>query len=133
MSALLFLGLFNGLAFLPVLLAYVGPPAEVIPAHGAAAIRVEPSEQQQHRQKSSRRSKRAILEEDMPPRKPLSTIAEESHSHVSSSYGNNNASLGGSVDNGGGGTSFRVEPEVTLAIPTSSLVRFFTNTFDTIT
>ena len=38
LTALIVLGLFNGLVFLPVLLAFLGPPAEVIPADGGDAI-----------------------------------------------------------------------------------------------
>ena len=43
MTALIVLGVFNGLVFLPVLLLMVGPPPEVVPSSGGASVtRIEP-------------------------------------------------------------------------------------------
>ena len=62
LTALIVLGLFNGLVFLPVLLAFLGPPAEVIPADGGDAIAPPtpeaPAAARQHRlQPTTRRGK----------------------------------------------------------------------------
>ncbi len=108
LSALLALGLFDGLVFLPVLLSSVGPPAEVVPK-GEDKDRVSlppasPEPRHRYNTRSSSSRQKLHLSKPPPPHQngatrsgsdfapprrhnsdaSLSTIAEESHSYASS-------------------------------------------------
>ena len=142
--ALILLGLFNGLVFLPVLLVMVGPPSQVEPEGNADFLppaTPEPSpprfKLKPHKPKMSRSSEkkersydkkesRSSKESCNKPRRhnsevSLSTIAEESHSQDS-------MSSTGSLDQGpdpgsvhsslNGGTSVFLEPHITVETTT---------------
>ena len=138
--ALILLGLFNGLVFLPVLLVMVGPPSQVEPFGNADSLppaTPEPSpprfKLKPHKPKSSRsyekkelRSSSSNKESCQKPRRhnsevSLSTIAEESHSQASTS---SMSSLDqqqepGSVHSSlNGGTSVFLEPHITVETTT---------------
>ena len=137
--ALILLGLFNGLVFLPVLLVMVGPPSQVEPFSNADCLppaTPEPSpprfKLKPHKPKSSRSHEKRELrsssnkESCQKPRRhnsevSLSTIAEETQSQDSTS------SMGsldqhqepGSVHSSlNGGTSVFLEPHITVETTT---------------
>lgn len=139
--ALILLGLFNGLVFLPVLLVMVGPPSQVEPFSNADCLppaTPEPSpprfKLKPHKPKSSRSYEKRELrsssssnkESCQKPRRhnsevSLSTIAEETQSQDSTS------SMGsldqhqepGSVHSSlNGGTSVFLEPHITVETTT---------------
>jgi len=132
--ALILLGLFNGLVFLPVLLVIVGPPAHVVPSDNPDYLppcTPEPSpvrfKVKPPRVKSSSRSDRS--DHGFSSHKPkrhnsdisLSTIAEETHSHASSesvsSYEERDQDPG-SVQSSFNGTSVFLEPHITVETST---------------
>ena len=132
--ALILLGLFNGLVFLPVLLVIVGPPAHVIPSDHQDCLppcTPEPSpvrfKAKPPKVKSSSRSDRN--DHGFSSHKPrrhnsdisLSTIAEETHSHASSesvsSYDEREQDAG-SVQSSYNGTSVFLEPHITVETST---------------
>ena len=96
-TALLLLGIFNGLVFLPVLLIMVGPPAEVIPSGNGDSLAPPSPEVATSRKSGS--AKATFREPTASPFKignlnpvkkhhsdlSLSTIAEESGSYASNS------------------------------------------------
>lgn len=146
LSALLLIGTFNGLALLPVLLSYVGPPAEVVPHDGDDHVTLPSPEQTRASSSNKRRPRLHLTPRDvskrhsgvktrssssnenaftvLPPRRhnsdaSLSTIAEESNSYVSSSQSsanNNNASDLARSYNGA--TSVSVDPEIIVETTT---------------
>lgn len=129
MLALVILGLFNGLAFFPVLLVILGPPAQIIPTSGDGsslppltpptptarfkARPVKPTKFEQRSQKVPRRHNSDLS---------LSTIAEESHSQHSTNSCSSNSSGGcgdpGSVQSSLNGTSVFLEPHITVETST---------------
>ena len=138
--ALILLGLFNGLVFLPVLLVMVGPPSQVEPFSNADCLppaTPEPSpprfKLKPHKPKSSRshekrelRSSSSNKESCQKPRRhnsevSLSTIAEETQSQDStSSMGSLDqqqepSSVHSSLN---GGTSVFLEPHITVETTT---------------
>ena len=138
--ALILLGLFNGLVFLPVLLVMVGPPSQVEPFSNADCLppaTPEPSpprfKLKPHKPKSSRsyekkelRSSSSNKESCQKPRRhnsevSLSTIAEETHSQDSTSsmssldQQQDPSSVHSSLN---GGTSVFLEPHITVETTT---------------
>ena len=138
--ALILLGLFNGLVFLPVLLVMVGPPSQVEPFGNADSLppaTPEPSpprfKLKPHKPKSSRsyekkelRSSSSNKESCQKPRRhnsevSLSTIAEETHSQDSTSSMSSldqqqePSSVHSSLN---GGTSVFLEPHITVETTT---------------
>ena len=139
--ALILLGLFNGLVFLPVLLVMVGPPSQVEPFSNADCLppaTPEPSpprfKLKPHKPKSSRSHEKRELrsssssnkESCQKPRRhnsevSLSTIAEETQSQDStSSMGSLDqqqepSSVHSSLN---GGTSVFLEPHITVETTT---------------
>merc|ERR1719483_496790 len=135
LAALILLGLFNGLVFLPVLLVIVGPPAHVIPSDHQDCLppcTPEPSpvrfKAKPPKVKSSSRSDRG--DHGFSSHKPkrhnsdisLSTIAEETHSHASSesvsSCSEDRDNDPGSVQSSFNGTSVFLEPHITVETST---------------
>ena len=133
--ALILLGLFNGLVFLPVLLVIVGPPAQVVPSDNSDQLppcTPEPSpvrfKVKPPKVKSSSRSDRG--DHGFSSHKPkrhnsdisLSTIAEETHSHASSesvsSCSEDRDNDPGSVQSSFNGTSVFLEPHITVETST---------------
>lgn len=90
LSALVLLGLLNGLFFLPILLSLVGPPAEVIPADGEDRIATPTPEASPCLERCSR------------GRGSDSTMSGSSKMH-GRGEGNNNNNNNSSSSNGGGG------------------------------
>ena len=132
--ALILLGLFNGLVFLPVLLVIVGPPAHVVPSDDHNCLppcTPEPSpvrfKVKPPKMKSTSRSDRS--DHGLSSHKPrrhnsdisLSTIAEETHSHASSdsvsSYEDRDQDPS-SVRSSLNGTSVFLEPHITVETST---------------
>jgi patched 1 protein len=137
--ALILLGLFNGLVFLPVLLVMVGPPSQVEPSGDADCLppaTPEPSpprfKLKPHRPKLSsgrkeekKESCRSSKESSHKPKRhnsevSLSTIAEESQSQDSvSSMGSLDQQDPCSVQSSlNGGTSVFLEPVITVETTT---------------
>jgi len=130
--ALILLGLFNGLIFLPVLLVIVGPPAHVIPADSHDCLppcTPEPSPVRFKAKPPKLKSSSSRGDHGFSSHKPrrhnsdisLSTIAEETHSHASSesvsSYESRDQDPG-SVQSSYNGTSVFLEPHITVETST---------------
>merc|ERR1719228_2694316 len=132
--ALILLGLFNGLVFLPVLLVMVGPPAHVVPSENQDSLppcTPEPSpakfKAKPPKVRSSSRSDHGFSGHK-PKRHnsdiSLSTIAEETHSHASSESSSSSRSSEdrdqdpGSVQSSFNGTSVFLEPHITVETST---------------
>merc|ERR1719195_1139364 len=137
--ALILLGLFNGLVFLPVLLVMVGPPSQVEPFSNGDSLppaTPEPSpprfKLKPHKPKSSRSYEKKEIrsqstkEISQKPRRhnseaSLSTIAEETHSQDSTSSMSSldqqpePSSVQSSLN---GGTSVFLEPHITVETTT---------------
>lgn len=119
------LGVFNGLIFLPVFLAFLGPPGDVIPNESSEAI-APPTPDVSHNKKNGQRPRIHIKNNPQRPMSQplskrhnsdlsLSTIDEESQSYQTSSQSDQQAS---NPVNIGGGTSVFLEPEVVVETTT---------------
>ena len=139
--ALILLGLFNGLVFLPVLLVMVGPPSQVEPFSNADCLPPatpepspprfklkphKPKSSRSHEKRELRSSSSSTKESCQKPRRhnsevSLSTIAEETQSQDStSSMGSLDqqqepSSVHSSLN---GGTSVFLEPHITVETTT---------------
>eukprot|EP00094_Tigriopus_californicus_P007961 TCALIF_07663-PA protein Name:"Similar to ptc Protein patched (Drosophila melanogaster)" AED:0.10 eAED:0.11 QI:0/0.58/0.61/0.92/0.41/0.76/13/146/1111 len=125
LTAMIVLGVFNGLIFLPVFLAFLGPPGDVIPNESSEAI-APPTPDVSHNNKKNGQRPRIHIKNN--PQRPmpqplskrhnsdlsLSTIDEESQSYHTSSQ----SDQGGNPINIGGGTSVFLEPEVVVETTT---------------
>lgn len=137
--ALILLGLFNGLVFLPVLLVIVGPPAHVVPTDNQDSLppctpepapvkfKVKPPKVRPCSGSSRSEKSDHSLGSHKPRRHnsdiSLSTIAEETHSHASSadsvsSYSDREQDPGSVRSSLNGGTSVFLEPHITVETST---------------
>eukprot|EP00095_Tigriopus_kingsejongensis_P000792 maker-scaffold67_size430214-snap-gene-3.36 protein:Tk00792 transcript:maker-scaffold67_size430214-snap-gene-3.36-mRNA-1 annotation:"patched 1 " len=132
LTAMIILGIFNGLIFLPVFLAFLGPPGDVIPLEESEAI--APPTPELEPRKSAQRPRIHIKNNpqrvsghsrDMNPLSKrhhsdlsLSTIAEESHSYQTSSQSDGTTYGPITTQSLNGGTSVVVEPEVIVETTT---------------